>query len=101
MFQQQIMVHYIYFLKIFILPLISEGGEIIEWAGFAIATWSLPGLAFAIFTFCNIGPRGYKVFHALNVQSNFILLLKQHHQWYQQKFENYPRSRKAVIPFIW
>lgn len=59
-------------------------GEIVEWAGFAIACWSLPSLAFAIFTFCNIGPRAY-----------------QHHQWYLGKFEDYPKSRKAVIPFIW
>lgn len=36
-------------------------GEIIEWFGFAIATWSLPGLAFAVFSFCNIAPRGYQV----------------------------------------
>ena len=35
-------------------------GEIVEWAGFAIATWSLPGLAFSFFTCCNIGPRAYQ-----------------------------------------
>ena len=63
----------------------NYGAEIFEWMGFAIACWSLPGAAFAFYTFCNIGPRGYR-----------------HHQWYQQKFkENYPKSRKAVIPFIW
>lgn len=62
----------------------NYGGEILEWAGFAIASWSLPATAFAIFTFCNIGPRGY-----------------QHHLWYKTKFENYPTRRKAVIPFIW
>jgi hypothetical protein len=33
--------------------------EIVEWTGFAIATWSFAGLAFAIFTFSNIGPRFY------------------------------------------
>jgi len=59
-------------------------GEIVEWFGFAIATWSLAGLAFAIFTFSNIGPRGY-----------------QHHQGYLKRFKNYPKERKAVIPFIW
>ena len=32
-------------------------GEIVEWSGFALACWSLPGLAFAIFTALNIGPR--------------------------------------------
>jgi 3-oxo-5-alpha-steroid 4-dehydrogenase 1 len=59
-------------------------GEILEWTGYAIASWSLPASAFAVFTFCNIGTRGYT-----------------HHQWYKSKFENYPLSRKAVIPFIW
>ena len=60
-------------------------GEIVEWAGWAIASGSLPGAAFAVFTLCNIGPRG-----------------AQHHAWLQQKFgDKYPRQRKAVIPFIW
>ncbi|XP_038570584.1 3-oxo-5-alpha-steroid 4-dehydrogenase 2a [Micropterus salmoides] len=58
-------------------------GEIVEWCGFAIATWSLPTFAFALFTVCSIGPRAC-----------------QHHRDYQQRFEDYPRSRKAVIPFI-
>ncbi len=35
-------------------------GECLEWAGFALAGWSLPALAFAVFTFSNIAPRGYK-----------------------------------------
>ena len=35
-------------------------GEILEWAGFAVATWSVPGLAFSFFTCCNIGPRAYQ-----------------------------------------
>lgn len=30
-------------------------GEILEWTGFAVAQWSWPGLAFAVFTFSNIG----------------------------------------------
>ncbi len=60
-------------------------GEIVEWAGFAIANWSLPAAAFAAFTFCNIAPRG-----------------AQHHAWYRKKFaDEYPRERKAVIPFLW
>ena len=32
-------------------------GEIVEWTGFAIASWSGIAAAFAFFTFCNIGPR--------------------------------------------
>lgn len=59
-------------------------GEIVEWAGFAIASWSFPAFCFAFFTFCNIGPRA-----------------QQHHQWYVEKFKDYPPERKAVIPFLW
>ncbi|XP_071361312.1 3-oxo-5-alpha-steroid 4-dehydrogenase 2a [Trachinotus anak] len=58
-------------------------GEIVEWCGYAVAAWSLPTFAFAFFTACSIGPRAY-----------------QHHRDYHQKFEDYPHSRKALIPFI-
>jgi protein-S-isoprenylcysteine O-methyltransferase Ste14 len=58
-------------------------GEIIEWGGWAVMTWSLPGLAFFIFTFANLFPRG--------VSS---------HKWYKAKFPDYPPDRKAIIPFI-
>ncbi len=59
-------------------------GEIIEWAGWAIATWSLPGLAFAIWTFANLAPRA-----------------RAHHAWYHQNFPDYPTERKALFPGIW
>jgi len=55
-------------------------GEIIEWFGWAIATWSLAGLAFAIFTFSNLVPRALA-----------------HHRWYLSKFPNYPKKRRAII----
>ncbi|XP_015259977.1 PREDICTED: 3-oxo-5-alpha-steroid 4-dehydrogenase 2-like [Cyprinodon variegatus] len=58
-------------------------GEILEWCGYALAAWSLPTFAFAFFTICSIGPRAY-----------------HHHRDYQQRFKDYPRCRKAVIPFI-
>jgi 3-oxo-5-alpha-steroid 4-dehydrogenase 1 len=58
-------------------------GEIIEWAGFAVMTWSLPGLAFSVFTFANLFPRA--------VSS---------HKWYRANFSDYPKNRKAVIPFL-
>ncbi|MBD5227563.1 MAG: DUF1295 domain-containing protein [Bacteroidales bacterium] len=38
-------------------------GEVVEWAGYAILTWSLPGLVFVIWTFANLGPRA-KSLHA-------------------------------------
>ena len=58
-------------------------GEIIEWIGFAVLTWSLPGLAFALWTASNLIPRSI-----------------QHHNWYKDKFIEYPKGRKAVVPFI-
>ena len=58
-------------------------GEIIEWFGFAIATWSLAGFTFAIWTFCNLAPRAFA-----------------HHRWYKQEFSDYPENRKALIPFV-
>ncbi|NLG28800.1 MAG: DUF1295 domain-containing protein, partial [Chloroflexi bacterium] len=32
-------------------------GEITQWMGWALATWSLPGLAFAVWTAANLAPR--------------------------------------------
>ena len=32
-------------------------GELVEWTGFAIATWSMSGLVFVIWTFANLVPR--------------------------------------------
>ncbi len=59
-------------------------GEITQWTGWALATWSLPGLAFAVFTAANLVPRA----HA-------------HRQWYIETFPEYPRERKRVIPFVY
>jgi 3-oxo-5-alpha-steroid 4-dehydrogenase 1 len=59
-------------------------GEIVEWAGFALAANSLPAFAFFVFTAANIGPRAL-----------------QHHQWYLQKFgDKYPKDRRALVPFL-
>jgi 3-oxo-5-alpha-steroid 4-dehydrogenase 1 len=58
-------------------------GEIVEWGGWAIMTWSLPGLAFFVFTFANLLPRG--------VSSQ---------KWYRIRFPEYPKKRRAVIPFL-
>jgi len=59
-------------------------GEIVEWFGYAIATWSLAGLAFAVFTAANIGPRAFA-----------------NRRWYRETFPDYPADRKALIPFVW
>jgi 3-oxo-5-alpha-steroid 4-dehydrogenase 1 len=58
-------------------------GEIIEWLGFAVMTWSIAGLAFFLWTFFNLVPRALS-----------------HHTWYKNTFSDYPKNRKAVFPFI-
>jgi steroid 5-alpha reductase family enzyme len=58
-------------------------GEIIEWCGWALMTFSLPGLAFAVFTFANLLPRAIAS-----------------HKWYKKQFSDYPSERKAIIPFV-
>ena len=59
-------------------------GEMLEWTGWAVATWSLPGLAFALWTIANLAPRA-----------------RANHNWYHQKFPDYPPERKALIPKVW
>jgi len=58
-------------------------GEIIEWLGFAVMTLNPGSISFLIWTICNLIPRS-----------------KAHHKWYQNNFENYPKKRKAVIPYF-
>jgi len=58
-------------------------GEIIEWTGWAVMTWSLPGLAFALWTAANLVPRALS-----------------HQRWYHVRFAEYPRERRAIVPFV-
>jgi steroid 5-alpha reductase family enzyme len=58
-------------------------GEIVEWSGFALMTWSSPGLAFALWTLVNLMPRAL-----------------HHHRWYKATFADYPPERKALIPYL-
>ncbi len=58
-------------------------GEIVLWCGWAVATWSWAGLAFAVYTMANLAPRAL-----------------QHHRWYQRTFPSYPSERRALVPFI-
>lgn len=58
-------------------------GEILEWTGFAIATWSLAGAAFAFYTAANVAPRALS-----------------HHRFYRATFPDYPKNRRALIPFV-
>jgi protein-S-isoprenylcysteine O-methyltransferase Ste14 len=58
-------------------------GEMIEWTGWAIATWSLAGTAFALYTIANLGPRAVA-----------------NHRWYRSTFPDYPPERRALLPFV-
>jgi protein-S-isoprenylcysteine O-methyltransferase Ste14 len=58
-------------------------GEILEWGGFALLTWSPAALVFVLWTFFNLIPRAL-----------------DHHKWYKTTFPEYPANRKAILPFI-
>jgi protein-S-isoprenylcysteine O-methyltransferase Ste14 len=58
-------------------------GELVEWTGWALATGSLGGVCFVVWTAANLVPRA---------QAN--------HRWYQEKFPDYPPERRAVFPGI-
>ena len=58
-------------------------GELLQWTGFALAAGSLAAWSFVAFTAANLVPRAIS-----------------HHRWYREKFPEYPRVRKAVVPFV-
>lgn len=58
-------------------------GEIITWVGFLIVTQSIAALTFLVWTMVNLIPRAL-----------------DHHKWYLKEFEDYPKQRKAVIPYL-
>ncbi len=59
-------------------------GELLEWTGWALLTWSWAGLAFAVFTAANLVPRAHV-----------------HWKWYRSTFPDYPAERRRIIPFIY
>ena len=61
-------------------------GEVIEWVGFAILTWSWAGAVFAWWTFANLAPRAHRIYEA-----------------YKKEFGNEldTKKTKRIIPFIW
>lgn len=59
-------------------------GEMIEWVGFALICQTLSAWIFAFGTFSNLFPRAL-----------------EYHKWYHKKFPGeYPKERKAIIPYI-
>lgn len=61
----------------------NYAGEIFEWVGFALATWSPGALVFALWTVANLVPRAF-----------------HHHRWYRAQFPGYPSDRRAVVPWL-
>lgn len=58
-------------------------GEIVEWIGFALAAWTVPAWVFAWFTASNLVPRAFS-----------------NHRWYLEHFDDYPKDRRVIIPFV-
>lgn len=62
----------------------NYSGELVEWLGWALLTWSPAGLVFFLWTAANLVPRA-----------------RSHHRWYHERFPDYPRERKAVVPWLY
>ena len=58
-------------------------GEILEWLGWAIMVLSFAGFSFFVWTLANLIPRALST-----------------HKWYNQKFQDYPKDRKALLPYL-
>ncbi|MEM7137001.1 MAG: DUF1295 domain-containing protein [Myxococcota bacterium] len=58
-------------------------GELVEWTGFALCAWTVPAVVFVFFTASNLVPRAFS-----------------NHRWYLENFEDYPKDRRRVIPFL-
>jgi protein-S-isoprenylcysteine O-methyltransferase Ste14 len=56
-------------------------GELLQWLGFAVASWSLAGFTFFIYCCANLVPRAIAS-----------------HRWYRQRFPDYPAQRRALLP---
>jgi protein-S-isoprenylcysteine O-methyltransferase Ste14 len=58
-------------------------GELIEFGGWALATWSAAGLVLFAVSAANLVPRALR-----------------NHRWYRQRFADYPARRKALVPYL-
>jgi len=59
-------------------------GELVEWTGFAILTWSMSGLVFVIWSLANLVPRSNAIYNK-----------------YKEKFGDELENRKRIFPFIY
>ena len=61
-------------------------GELVEWTGFAIASWSWAGVVFVLWTFANLAPRSASLY-------------KRYEKEFGEEFTSL--GRKRIIPFIY
>ena len=61
-------------------------GELLEWIGFAVASWSWAGAVFVVWTFANLAPRSASLY-------------KRYEQEFGEEFTSL--RRKRIIPFIY
>ncbi|CAD8116194.1 unnamed protein product [Paramecium sonneborni] len=69
-----------------LFELVSSGhylGEIIEWFGYFLVSGQWSGFLFFFSTLSILSARAIST-----------------HKWYKNKFHNYPKQRKAIIPYI-
>jgi len=59
-------------------------GEILSFTGFAIMTWNLGAVFVLAITVGNLAPRAFYT-----------------HKWFIKNFDEYPKERKALIPYFW
>lgn len=57
--------------------------ELVAWAGWALATWSLAGVYIFAISAANLIPRAVST-----------------HRWYRERFPDYPAERRILIPFL-
>lgn len=57
--------------------------ELLGFAGWAIMSWNPAGVVILLISMANLVPRAF-----------------DSHKWYRNKFEDYPKDRKALIPFF-
>lgn len=58
--------------------------ELVAWAGWALATWSLAGVYIFLISAANLIPRAVST-----------------HRWYRERFPEYPSDRRVLIPFVY
>lgn len=61
-------------------------GELLEWIGFAVLTWSWAGAVFALWTFANLAPRAEQIYKRYTIE-------------FREEFTS--RRLHRIIPFIY